>query len=159
MSWTKRQFVEQAFAEIGLAAYIFDLQPEQLQTALYRLDAMMAQWDQRTIRLGYPLVASPTDSNLADETNVPDSAAEAIYLNLAVRIAPMMGKQVMIETKVAAKQAYDSLLRKAAMPAEMQFPNTLPVGAGNKSYTTDQVFINTPVDPLETGSGDQLEFN
>ena len=40
MGWTKRQFVTQAFEEIGLASYVFDLTPEQLQSALRRLDAM-----------------------------------------------------------------------------------------------------------------------
>ena len=31
MGWTKRQFIEQAFDEIGLASYAFDLGPEQMQ--------------------------------------------------------------------------------------------------------------------------------
>ena len=29
MGWTKREYVEQAFEEIGLASYVFDLTPEQ----------------------------------------------------------------------------------------------------------------------------------
>ena len=45
MGWTKRQFVAQAFEEIGLASYVFDLTPEQLQSALRRLDTMMAAWN------------------------------------------------------------------------------------------------------------------
>ena len=31
MAWTKRQIVTQAFEEIGLASYVFDLEPEQLR--------------------------------------------------------------------------------------------------------------------------------
>ena len=42
MGWTKQQLVEQAFEEIGMANYVFDLQVEQLQSAMYQLDAMMA---------------------------------------------------------------------------------------------------------------------
>ena len=30
MGYSKRQFIEAALAEIGLASYAFDLQPEQL---------------------------------------------------------------------------------------------------------------------------------
>jgi hypothetical protein len=30
VSYTKRQFVEEAFAEIGLASYVFDLTPQQI---------------------------------------------------------------------------------------------------------------------------------
>ena len=42
--WTKREFITQAFEEIGLAAYVFDLTPEQLNSALRRLDAMVGGW-------------------------------------------------------------------------------------------------------------------
>jgi hypothetical protein len=52
MSYSKRQFVEAAFEEIGLASYVFDLQPEQIDSACRRLDTMMAQWNAVGIRLG-----------------------------------------------------------------------------------------------------------
>mgnify|MGYP000165071707 CR=1 FL=1 len=103
MSWTKRQFVDQAFEEIGYASYTFDLEPEQLQAAMRRLDSMMATWNGRGIRVGYPLPATPGAGDLDDLTDVPDYANEAIYLNLAIRIAPTVGKAVSRETKVAAK--------------------------------------------------------
>jgi hypothetical protein len=45
VGYTKRQFVTSAFEEIGLADYVFDLQPEQLEGALRRLDSMMAEWN------------------------------------------------------------------------------------------------------------------
>ena len=51
MGWTKRQYIEQAFEEVGLAAYVFDLTPEQLQSALRKLDAMMAEWNAKGLRL------------------------------------------------------------------------------------------------------------
>jgi hypothetical protein len=151
MSWTKRQFVEQAFDEIGLASYTFDLQPEQLQSALRRLDTMMATWNAKGIRLAYPLPSNPQDSDLDQDTEVPDSAFEAIYTNLAVRIAPSFGKQVAIEVKVAAKQAYDVLLQRATAPIEMQLPGTMPAGAGQKPWRTDDPFIVPPQDPVQSG--------
>ena len=55
MSWTKRQFINAALEEIGLASYVFDIQPEELESALRRLDAMMADWNAKGIRIGYPL--------------------------------------------------------------------------------------------------------
>jgi len=100
MGYTKRQFISAAFEEIGLASYVFDLQPEQLESALRRLDAMMADWNAKGIRLGYPLPSSPQDSTLDEETLVPDSAYEAIICSLGIRLAPSFGKQVMIETKL-----------------------------------------------------------
>ncbi len=73
MSYTKGQFVDAAFEEIGLGS-AFDLQPDQLQTALRRLDGMMAMWNGKGIRIGYPLSSSPEDSKLETETQVQDSA-------------------------------------------------------------------------------------
>ena len=84
MGYTKQQFVSAALEEIGLASYVFDLQPEQLQSALRRLDAMMADWNGKGIRLGYPLPSSPQDSDLDEETLVPDSAYETIICSLGI---------------------------------------------------------------------------
>lgn len=98
MGWTKRQFITQAFEEIGLAAYVFDLTTEQLQSALRRMDAMVAGWNSNGIRIGYPLPSSPQDSDIDVDTGVPDFANEAIYLGLAVRLAPSFGKTVAPET-------------------------------------------------------------
>jgi hypothetical protein len=160
MAYTKRQFVEAALTEIGLASYVFDIQPEQLEYARRRLDAMMADWNGKGIRLSYPIPASPEQGSLAEETNVPDSANEAVILNLAVRLAPSYGKQIMPDTRLLAKTAYDTVLQRATAPIELQFPDTLPSGAGNKYWRdADDPFMPTPVDPVETGPEGILEFN
>jgi hypothetical protein len=160
MAYTKRQFVEAALTEIGLASYVFDIQPEQLEYARRRLDAMMADWNGKGLRLSYPIPASPEQGSLAEETNVPDSANEAVILNLAVRLAPSYGKQIMPDTRLLAKTAYDTVLQRATAPIELQFPDTLPSGAGNKYWRdADDPFMPTPVDPVETGPEGILEFN
>lgn len=160
MGWTKRQFVTQAFEEIGLAVYVFDLSPEQLQGALRRLDAMMASWNAKGIRLGYPIPASPQNSDLDEATNVPDSANEAVFLNLATRLAPGFGKTPSVDTKASAKAAYDTLLSIAAMPVEQQLPGTMPAGAGNKPWRVyDDPFLRRPTDPILAGEDGPIEFN
>ena len=160
MAYTKRQFVEAALTEIGLASYVFDIQPEQLEYARRRLDAMMADWNGKGLRLSYPIPASPEQGSLAEETNVPDSANEAVILNLAVRLAPSYGKQIMPDTRLLAKTAYDTVLQRATAPIELQFPDTLPSGAGNKYWRdADDPFMPTPADPVETGPEGILEFN
>ena len=158
MGWTKRQFVEQAYEEIGYASYVFDLEPEQLESAMRRLDAMMMPWNGKGIRLGYPAPPSPELSNLDEETNVPDSANEAIYTNLAIRLAPTIGKQVSMETKAAAKAGYNVLMQRAAMPQEQQLPSSMPAGAGNKPWRNDRPFLDTPEDPLSAGGDGPIEF-
>lgn len=94
MSWSKRQLVESAYEEIGLASYVFDLNPEQLQSVVKRLDAMMATWAGKGILVGFPVSTNPDDTTLAQDTGIPDYAAEPIYTNLALRLAPTIGKVV-----------------------------------------------------------------
>jgi hypothetical protein len=160
MGYSKRQFVAAAFEEIGLASYAFDLQPQQFESALRRLDAMMASWNALGIRLGYPLPSSPQFSDIDAESEVPDSANEAIITNLAVKIAPGYGKQVMPDTKATAKETYNTLLSRAAAPLEQQLPGTMPSGAGNKPWRVyDDPFLRPPVDPVLAGQDGPIEFN
>ena len=159
MGYTKRQFISAALEEIGLASYVFDMQPEQLQSALRRLDAMMADWNAKGIRLAYPLPSSPQDSDLDEETFVPDSAYEAIICNLGIRLAPSYGKTVMIETKTTAKQAYDILLQRATFPLEKQLPSTTPAGAGNIPWRVyDSPFVRPPAYPVTAGPDGPIEY-
>ena len=159
MSYTKRQFVEAAFEECGMAAYVFDLTPQMLQSACQRLDTMMATWNAKGIRLAYPLPSSPQDTDLDTPTDVPDSANEAIITNLALRLAPSFGKTPSPLTMATAKAGYDTLMARAGMPFEMQFPRTLPAGAGNKPWRYDDPFMPAPVDPVLTGPEGALQLN
>ena len=155
--WTKRQIIEQAFEEIGLASYVFDITADQLQSALRRLDLMVASWQARNIQIGYPLPASPENSNIDEEIQTSLNNNEALVLNLAVRLAPAYGKSLSPDTKATAKLLYDQLLIEAAMPFEQQFVRTLPLGAGFKR--TDQVFVNVPdLNPLIVENNDQMLF-
>lgn len=159
MSWTKRQLVVQAFEEIGYASYAYDLQPEQLQAGLRRLEALIATWNGRGVRLGYPLSNNPNTAELDVNSNVPDSANEAIYTNLAIRIAPIVGKTVSVETKQAARSAYMELLSRFTKPEEQQLPGTMPAGAGNKPWRQDQPFLPSPEDQIDAGGDGPIQFN
>lgn len=158
MSWTKRQFIEQAFIKIGYANYVYDLQDEQLQSVLYELDAMIGTWNGKGIRIGFPLTNNPEDSSLDTKTSVPDFANQAIYTNLAILIAPNFGKVTSRELRVSARQGYKTLLNRANIIQEQQFPDTLPAGAGNKPGFRNDPFMPKPDDPIETGDDDILEF-
>jgi hypothetical protein len=160
MSYSKRQFVTAAFEEIGLASYVFDLQPQDLESALRRLDAMMAEWNAKGIRLAYPLPGSPEASDIDAESAVPDSANEAIITNLASRLAPSYGKTLNPMTAITAKNGYNTLLSRAAVPPERQFPSTLPAGAGWKPWRDyNDPYVRPPVDPVQVGPDGPLEFN
>lgn len=160
MGYSKRQFVQAAFEEIGLASYVFDLQPDQLQSALSRLDAMIANWNGKGIRIGYPLPNSPQYSDLDEPSEVPDSANEAIITNLAIRIAPAYGKTLSQNTQATAKDSYNTLLQRATFPMQQQLPSSLPSGAGNKPWRTyNNPFIRPPISHVDAGTDGAIEYN
>jgi len=134
MGYTKRQFVEGAAEEIGMAQYIYDSPPEFLNAWGLRLDAMMEQWNGMVIRLAYPVSASPDDFDLDQATSVPNWANIGIICNLALQIAAMQGKIVRPETKINAFNGYNTIVGRSAMPPQMQLPGTMPAGAGNRGW-------------------------
>lgn len=158
MGWTKRQLIDEAFAELALAGYSFDITPEEQQTALRRLDTMLATWEAKGVRVGYAFPTSPEDSSLDAQSGLPDGAVETVFLHLALRIATGFGKQLSSATRKAASDGYDALLWAAARPIEQQLPNTMPRGAGNKPWrTVNQPFFPRPDEnPLQIAQGGDL---
>lgn len=159
MSWTKRQLVVQAYEEIGYAQYAYDLQPEQLQAGLRNLESMIGTWNGRGIRLGYPLTQNPDAADLDVDSNLPDSAIEAVWSSLAMRIAPKVGKTASEETKRTARDGYKVLLSRATFPQEQQLPATMPAGAGNKPWRQDNPFLPGPEEQIDAGGDGPIQFN
>lgn len=156
MGWSKRQLVDAAFEELGMAGYVFNLQPEQLQIAVRRLDAMMAQWSALGIRVSYPISDNPKSVRIEDVTHVPDFALEAIFKNLALKLAPVYGKQISPDLRSDAKRAYNALLSKVVGVREMAL-GVLPAGAGRKAPLDP--FIEERIDDIQTGLDGYIEYS
>jgi len=153
MSWTKRQLVEAAFEEAGMAAFAFDLTAQQMQSAITRLDSMMAAWDATDgIRIGYNVSATPDPDDLS---GIPDTANEAVFTGLAIRLAPSYGKQISMDTRNVFRQGFEQLKIASAMPEPMQIPAGYPIGAGHRYL--EQPF-KLPEEPSLSAGGDPLEF-
>lgn len=159
MGWTKQELVEQAYEEIGLASYVFELQPEQIQSGVRKMNAMMAQWSARGIRLGYSFPVTANGSDPALDSGVPDRAVEAVYLNLALRLASAVGKEPSIDLRREARKSYLTLLGRSALPQPIQYPSGMPAGAGNKPWRGPQrVFLDDPEETLDAGPDGPLTF-
>lgn len=160
MSWTKRQLIEEAFKEIGLAGYVYDLTPDQLQTALRRMDAMMAGWESNGVRVGYPIPNNPDTSDIDTDSNLPGFAIEAVYTNLGMRIAPMFGKTIGPETRQFADMSYNNMANQVAIPTiERQMPQTMPRGQGTKPWRNfNNPFVYAPSKDIQAGSDNNLDF-
>lgn len=157
MASTKRQIVEQAFEELALASYAFDLSPEELQAALQRLDALMATWSAQGMRLPYAF-----GGELDTDSGLPAVANEAVYLALAQRIAAGKGKMLPVSLNIAARDAKSALLTLLAhqQMVEQQMPDGMPRGAGQKTWRgTQRPFFNAPdTKPLQTADDGGLNF-
>ena len=153
MSWTKRQLVMQALSELGLSGYAFNMQPQQLEDAMIKMDGMLAGWETSGIYLGYPIPANPKAGDLDQDTTMELQANEAVYLNLALAIAPSFGKQVQNETRRQAAQAYNRLLNRATLSPEKKYAKDSLAGAGNKC----RVFL--PDEEVEAHSKEGLDLS
>lgn len=153
-TWTKGEIVNDAFAEIGLVNYVFDLDDEQLILALRKLDNIMAMLRENGISLGFPVSLSPSESALTQESGVPNYAYNAIIKKLAIGLAPTVGKTVSPDLKKEADEAYTILTITANTPRAMQMPRRTPAGAGNSHIGSDRIFLTPPEDTIQIGEFD-----
>lgn len=158
MGWLKRELIEQAFTEIGMPPSMFNVTPEDMQAALRVLDAMMATWNAKGLRLGYTLPSSPSTSDIDLDSGLPDLAYEAVYQALAIRIAPSFGKTVSPDTRASAKSAYEAVLLSIAFPPE-QPSRSIPKGAGNKPWRhgNGSPFFSEVAEDIDAGNDAPLD--
>ena len=152
MSWTKRQIINQAFSEIGLANYTFDLAPEQWQDVLIKLDSMLAGWGVQGIRLGYP-IENILVSDLDTDSNIADWAIEAVYTNLSARIAPSFGKVISQDTRATARKSFYLLLKQVSKVPQRKIIG-LPAGAGNKGV----ISLTDNIDTVDSELNRELDL-
>lgn len=152
MSYTRSALVEQAYAEIAMAGWVWDLSPSEMLWASQRLDMMLGAWDGEGLRLGMPISNSDQPPPLADESGCPAWAVEAVVLNLAVRLAAGKGKALAPQTVMRAESAMRSMRNRSAIPQPLAFPGGIPHGQGNRGtgYTFTPAFERDPL-PVDTG--------
>lgn len=161
MSWTKKQLVEKAYGSFGLTRFAFTLTGDMLVDGVLSLDAMMARWGTELgIRIGYNNTGNPSDTDVNQESGIPDHACAAVYLMLGGELADQVGKQQSVPTMKRRDDAFDSLLSwaQAQQIPSMQFRRNTPVGAGNKPEQNGVVGVFfQPVAQLEAGADSYLQ--
>jgi hypothetical protein len=154
MSWTKRQLVEAAYAELALSGWVYDLEPDEMQYGLMRLDTLMATWAGLGMVIGYNMATSQDDSDLDQDSGVAMIGIEAVFMNLAVRIAANKGKTLQVSTTRGAKQAYDALVSIVAKSQikQQQLAAGTPQGQGCKPWRITNPYVLAPnTAPLQGG--------
>lgn len=146
---TKLQIIEGAFSELGMSGYSVDMQPEEKQDALRKLDTMLAMWAGKGIRLGY----SGADGNQDDAMQTPLWADDAIQLSLAIRLAPSFGKTPSVETKIAAREAMAVVYGRCIQPSNKPIPGYAGAGRGWTYAQNAQ-----PLPEIDLGNSGVLDF-
>lgn len=155
---TRRDIIYQAYEELGIAQYNFDITPEEMATARRRLDSMMAQWE-TIVSIGYYMPSNPDDSDINDDTNLPQGVIDAVATNLALKLAPGLGKTPSAETKIAAKEGKNMVLAQFAVIPQKQYSANLPLGSGNKPLPNSQGYFRPRRVVTITENGPALEGN
>lgn len=158
MSWNRQQLITQAYSKLGINGD-FDISPEMFQSAARDLDCMLAEWNAMGIRIGWPFPSDPDGGDLLMDLALPDAALSAIYLKLAIRIAPDFGKAPSPHLIGDANRAFTALMgKRVAAPVERQYPGTMPLGAGNQRWV-GQTFVTPPVFPMQADGDVDNDFD
>lgn len=126
----KRDIIELAFDDCGLAGYEFDRTPEEQSMALRKLNALMLEhpwnmlgYDQPTYGVG--VVEQPS--------GLPDDAVNTVAQYLALRIVPGVGAALSSEAKATMARSLMNLQSQYAKLPDMDLVGSTVRGTGNRS--------------------------
>jgi hypothetical protein len=125
----KRDIIELAFDDCGMAGYEFDRTPEEQTMALRKLNALMLEWPWNLLGYNQP----DYGVGLAEgPSGLPDEAISGTAQYLAMRIAPGIGNTISPELKATMARALANI---EALTATVQTIEPAPgtaVGTGNR---------------------------
>jgi hypothetical protein len=158
MVWTKKQLIDAAFDELALGDGAYILEPEQYISALMKLDAMLTAWGAKGVYLGWNSVSNTTQNPLGtnNSSGLPEFCNEAVYLNLALRLANSYGRLVSPDLRNLASSSYRDLVGILATTPVASSNGSIMLGAGDTLVGTSQIFSGQDTN-LNVKSG-KLEF-
>lgn len=149
---SKRDLIERAYEEMGMAGYEFEISPEEDASALRKLQSMMAELEENeNISLGFYFVENGYGS-VADPSGIPAGAVNAIATLLGFRLAPSQGKAMAGESKAALSRAMTLLRGKYTTIPSMMLGRQTIRGAGSRwgrGWYGPFFFTPTPDDEVQ----------
>jgi hypothetical protein len=131
---TGTDIVHAALQKIGAHSRVQPASPEAMDVGLYRLNSMIAEWQDDNIELG----AVPLET-IGEDLSEPLGCRNAIENALALVLAPEFpGSQVSTELERQAKLTYNKLVRrwKVRDVRKTKTRGTLPIGQGNSYWNS-----------------------
>lgn len=115
------------------------------------LQQLLALWNSQGLNFGlvYP-------ETLGDELNEPEQTQLAIDHMLAIKASSYIQKSPTEGVRTEAKILMQQLRTQFSPKPGTIFPETLPIGTGNKTYPIGPTFYPTSEDNLTTENGDPI---
>lgn len=132
---TKGDIVSAAYVQSQVNALTAPATAEQTNLGLDMLDRMMTALPSQGITLPYILTKPPVAT---DQSGIPDYAEQAIILNLAIKILPLLGRQASVDLRADAKTSLDGLRDQEAPPVSTN--PYMPIGAGGSRWAYSPVY-------------------
>ncbi len=151
MSITALDIINRSLSKIGVKSAGITLTDDEISDSISELNDMMTELDASGIKLGYTIISSSTD-----EITTPDWTWGAIRSNLAIRLAPEYGAAISQALVTQAIDGYNTILQRTVTIERVQFPTTLPIGAGNEYWNYERFFTDEYYNDILTGSHQTL---
>lgn len=128
MSKTKIELVNGAYSKLRISGLTSGPEPEEITDGLDMLETMMAEFKSRNICSSYVAEEEPTPTLNSRLEKKYENACE---WNLAVRLAPLFGKEPSMQMINQARQSLSNWSARSAKVNMINQPNRMPRGNGN----------------------------
>lgn len=148
---TKGDIVRQAYIELRISGLTNEATPEDTQIALKKLDSMLLAWTNKGLNLSWNKSDNFVDPDPQEDSGISDADYEAIYVNLAVKLAPAFGKPP-TQLDSFARELYAGLF-STVLPTQ-QNNEYMPLGSGSRRGACTPVYQESsePIDVENDGN-------
>jgi hypothetical protein len=129
MSITNAELIRDALSLITVLGEGMSATAEQSAHALQVLNHLMADWEADGVDLDYF-----PQTDLSDETPIPDNAVAGVKGFLAAALAPYYGKQLSAEFLSINSKFYARLVRESVRDSLVESESKLPYGTGQRYW-------------------------
>lgn len=145
----KVDIISGAYSQMRISGLTIDPTPDDLETALVRLEDMAGEFASRNMSAGYILEEVPDPNSWI---GIPRAFKQAYETNLAVRLIPDFNKQVPATLLAQASQAAANLAARTALQRETPYPRRMGRGSGNtlRFYRWNRFYRTASPDPATT---------
>lgn len=133
MSITKGKLAERIHKALGLNSRFTDAEPDQVLDTLNTVNDWMSTENGVGRRLGWNSNDPNTPANPDEETGIPDWAIQGVVYSCAILVASYFDKQPSQAIYSAAAQGMQTIAARTIEYQEVQYPNRMPLGQGNRS--------------------------